>query len=113
MRLGRLILTAPAAADLGRALLWLSQPGSGSSAAARLASLTRALHGLPEAPFRWPIHRESANLRRRSIRGGIVVLYRVLHDEPDCAPGEVVVEVLAIVGSGQSLEGRIPWGDPS
>lgn len=113
MRLGRLLLTAPAAADLGRTLLWLSQPGAGRHATARLAALTRALHELPEAPLRWPMHRKADGLRRRSIRGGMAIFYRVLHDRPESAAGEVAVEVLAIVGPGQRIEDRIPSEDPS
>lgn len=88
-------------------LLWLSQPGAGRDAAARSAALTRALHELPDAPLRWPTHRGANGLRRRSIRGGTAIFYRIIHDRLESAAGEVVVEVLAIVGPGQRIEDRI------
>ncbi len=101
MKIGRLLLTAPATADLGRAFLWLTQPGAGSGAAARLSALTSALHDLPNTPYRWPLHRGSVVLRRRSVRDGYVVLYRVLEDHPEVSPGELVIDVLSVVGPGE------------
>ncbi|WP_372425529.1 hypothetical protein [Salinarimonas chemoclinalis] len=40
-------------------------------------------------------------LRRRSVRDGYVVLYRVLEDHPEVSPGELVIDVLSVVGPGE------------
>lgn len=106
MRHGRLRLTLPAAGDLTGVFLWLTQPGAGKRAGERLSAHARALHELPETAHRWPMHDAERGLRRRSVRGGYVVLFRILAAAPAPSPedegtGDVTIEVSRVLGPGQ------------
>ncbi|WP_349371889.1 type II toxin-antitoxin system RelE/ParE family toxin [Salinarimonas sp.] len=101
MRLGSLAFAREAIADIGRAVLWLSQPGAGRGSAARLDALLRAMHDIARAPYRWPPHATLPGMRRRSVRGGYIIVYRVLERASDELGEETEVEIVRVLAPGQ------------
>lgn len=103
MRLGPLAFAREAIADIGRAVLWLSQPGAGRNAAVRLDALLSAMHEIAREPYRWPPHAGLPGMRRRSVRGGYTILYRVQESESgrDELGEDDEVEIVRVLGPAQ------------
>jgi len=86
---------------LGRTFIWLSQPGAGRNATARLDALSRAMHDVAREPHRWPPHASLPGVRQRSVRGGYLIVYRVLEGaRRDCGEDHEV-EIIRVLGPGQ------------
>ncbi len=99
----RLILAPRALADLDAAEAWLTQPGSGPVAWARLDAILAAIEDLRDHPCRWPLGAH-AGVRERPCTGGWRALYRVRPDTGrDATAGDV--RVLRVYGSGQDRRG--------
>jgi plasmid stabilization system protein ParE len=94
-----LIYAPEALADLEEATIWLTQPGSGSRAWRRLATIRDSIERLSEHPCLWAVGRH-AGVRELPCVGGYRALYEVV---PDTGRDETAsdVIVLRVYGPGQ------------
>ena len=111
MRLGPLAFAREAIADLGRTFIWLSQPGAGRNATARLEALSRAMHDVAREPYRCPPHASLSGVRQRSVRGGYLIVYRVVESAGRERGEDHEVEIMRVLGPGQqrSIDMRDGW----
>jgi plasmid stabilization system protein ParE len=98
-----LTYTDRAIADLKAAKRWLTQPGSGPAAWAKLDAILTAIEGLRDYPCRWPPGRY-LGVRERVCAGGWRELYEVI---PDTGSNETAgdVLVLRVYAPGQDRRG--------
>jgi plasmid stabilization system protein ParE len=99
----RLILAPRAFADLDDARAWLTQPGSGPAAWAKLDAILAAIEDLRDHPCRFPLGRHSG-VRELPCAGGYRALYEVI---PDTGSNQTAgdVRVLRVYGPGQDRRG--------
>ncbi len=99
----RLIYAPRARDDINDARRWLTQPGSGPAAWARLDAILSAIEDLRDHPYRWPRGRHSG-VRERLCAGGWRALYEV---DPDTGRDDTAgdVRVLRVYGPGQDRRG--------
>jgi len=102
----RLIFAPRARDDINDASRWLTQPGSGPAAWAKLDAILSAIEGLRDHPCRWPAGRHQG-VRERLCAGGYRVFYRV---GPDTGRDETAgdVRMLRVYGPGQDRRGFDP-----
>ncbi len=95
--------TDKALADLEAANAWLTQPGSGPAAWAKLDAIVSAIEDLRDHPCRWPLSRY-AGVRERPCAGGWRAFYEV---DPDTGRDDTSgdVRVLRVYGPGQDRRG--------
>ncbi len=98
--------TYKALADLEAAEGWLTQPGSGPAAWAKLDAILSAIEGLRDHPCRWPLGRHSG-VRERLCAGGWRAFYEV---DPDTGRDDTAgdVRVLRVYAPGQDRRGFRP-----
>jgi plasmid stabilization system protein ParE len=98
--------TYKALADLEAAEGWLTQPGSGPAAWAKLDAILSAIEGLRDHPCRWPLGRHSG-VRERLCAGGWRAFYEV---DPDTGRDDTAgdVRVLRVYPPGQDRRGFRP-----
>ncbi len=101
--LRRLIYAPRARDDINDARRWLTQPGSGPAAWAKLDAILSAIEDLRDHPCRWPPGRHSG-VRERLCAGGWRALYEV---DPDTGRDDTAgdVRVLRVYGPGQDRRG--------
>jgi plasmid stabilization system protein ParE len=95
--------TDSALADLEAARNWLTQPGSGHAAWAKLDAILIAIEDLRDHPCRWPPGRHPG-VRERPCAGGWRALYEGDPDT-DCDDTAGDVRVLRIYGPAQDRRG--------
>jgi plasmid stabilization system protein ParE len=100
MRIGRLAVARKAVGDLGEALIWLSQAGSGRAAENKLSALRRALQAVSEAPERWPYFDKARSMRMKASTGGYLIVYAI-HEGDGSADDGCHIEILHVLGPGQ------------
>ncbi len=91
--------SAEAQRDLSRAIIWLTQPGSGRKTHRRPATIVAAVNALKRRPCRW---RREEGVGRVLIVAGYYVIYRV---DADTSLEESSCNVfkLRIPGLGQTF----------
>ena len=88
-------VSGPAARDLARVRSYLTQPGAGPAAKARIEAITAAIRDLGEFPLAWP-KGEAPGTRERVVAEHIIVF------EVDNDIGAGDVTVLRVFGPGQN-----------
>jgi len=98
-----LSFTDRALADLEAATAWLTQPGAGPAAWAKLDAILSAIETLRDHPCRWARGRH-AGVRERPCAGGWRAFFEV---DPDTGRDDTAgdVRILRVYGPGQDRRG--------